>query len=373
MNRRTGINLSERGGRTVYNFASGPAMLPRAVMEQAQAEFLDWHGTGMSILEVSHRGSEFRSVVEQSIADLRALFDIGADFEILFLQGGATSQFSMVPLNLVRPGGHAAYLHTGHWSGKAMEDAARHCEVRVAASSAATGFTTVPPAASWRVDPDAAYLFYTANETIGGVEFHSVPDVPGVPLVTDMTSNFLSRPVDVSRFGVIFAGAQKNFGPAGLVVVIIRRDLIGHAAPSVPLLYDYAVHAAHNSLYNTPATFSWYMAALSFAWVRKQGGVHAMEENARRRSRRLYEAIDAGDFYSNPVPIEYRSRMNVPFTLKDPALDKLFLEEARTAGLEALAGHRTVGGMRASLYNGMPDAGVDALVEFMGDFARRRG
>jgi phosphoserine aminotransferase len=359
--------------RTVYNFASGPAMLPREVMAQARAEFLDWHGTGMSILEMSHRSKEFLGVVEQSIADLRQLLDIGPDYEILFLQGGATSQFAMVPLNLVPPGGHAAYLHTGHWSGKAMEDAARHCEVRIAATSAASQFSTIPARESWQVDPDAAYFFYTANETIGGVEFHFVPEVPGVPVVTDMTSNFLSRPVDVSRFGIIFAGAQKNFGPAGLVVVIIRKDLVGRAPPTVPLLYDYAIYAAHKSLYNTPATFSWYLAALSFAWIRGQGGVQAMEQNALRRARRLYAAIDAGDFYSNPVPIDFRSRMNVPFTLKDPALDKQFLEEARAAGLEALAGHRSVGGMRASLYNGMPDAGVEALVDFMGDFARRRG
>ncbi|MBI1732471.1 MAG: 3-phosphoserine/phosphohydroxythreonine transaminase [Gammaproteobacteria bacterium] len=359
--------------RTVYNFASGPAMLPRAVMEQAQAEFLDWRGTGMSVMEISHRGREFQSIVDQSIADLRALLGVGPDYDVLFVQGGATGQFSMVPLNLCPGGEPAAYVHTGHWSGKAMENGARHCEVRVAASSAATNFSTIPPRESWQVDPGAAYLFYTANETIGGVEFHDMPAGSGPPLVSDMTSNFLSRPVDVSRFGIIFAGAQKNFGPAGLVVVIIRKDLIGRARSTVPLLYDYASYSGHNSLLNTPATFSWYVAALSFAWIRRQGGVEVMEENARRRSGRLYRAIDAGDFYSNSVPAQFRSRMNVPFTLKDPALDKEFLQEARAAGLEALAGHRTVGGMRASLYNGMPDAGVDALVDFMGDFARRRG
>lgn len=362
-----------RDGKGVYNFASGPAMLPRAVMEQAQAEFLDWHGTGMSILEMSHRGKEFQTVVDQSTADLRALLDIGADYHILFLQGGATVQFEMVPLNLVPPGGSACYVHTGHWAGKAMEHAKRHCQVHVAASAAATHFTSIPAVDTWHIPGDAAYLYYTANETIGGVEFQCVPEVSGPPLVTDMTSSFLSRPIDVSRCGVIFAGAQKNFGPSGLVVVIIRKDLVGRASPTVPMMYDYSTYAAHNSLYNTPATFSWYLAGLTFAWVRAQGGVAVMEQNALRRSGRIYAAIDGGDFYSNPVPPEFRSRMNVPFTLADPKLDPLFLRAAKEAGLEALAGHRSVGGMRASLYNGMPDAGVDALVDFMDDFARRHG
>lgn len=348
-------------------------MLPRAVMEQARAEFLDWHGTGMSILEVSHRGKEFQSVVEQSVADLRALLDIGADHDILFLQGGATVQFEMVPLNLVPPGGHAAYVRTGHWTDKAMEHARRHCDVRVAASAESTRFTTIPAPDTWQVDRDAAYLYYTSNETIGGVEFHSVPEVAGTPLVSDMTSNFLSRPVDVKRFGVIFAGAQKNFGPSGLVVVILRKDLVGRAAATVPMMYDYRTHVVNQSLYNTPATFSWYVAGLTFSWVRAQGGIAAMERNAIRRSARLYAAIDASGFYANPVPAEFRSRMNVPFTLADPRLDPEFLREAKDAGLEALAGHRSVGGMRASLYNGMPDAGVDALVDFMGEFARRHG
>jgi len=348
-------------------------MLPRAIMEQAQAELLDWHGTGISIMEMSHRSREFQSIVDQSNADLRALLDISADYEILFLQGGATSQFSMVPLNLAGPNGHACYLHTGHWSGLALEDARRHCAVRVAASSEATRFASIPPRADWQVAADAAYFYYTANETIGGVEFHFVPEVSGPPLVSDMTSNFLSRPVDVSRFGIIFAGAQKNFGPAGLVVVIMRRDLLGRCGSSVPRLYDYATYAAHKSLYNTPATFSWYLAGLAFAWIRGQGGVAAMEVNAMRRSACLYDAIDASGFYSNPVPAEFRSRMNVPFILADPALDQAFLAAAHDAGLEALAGHRSVGGMRASLYNGMPDAGVATLIDFMQEFARRHG
>ncbi len=366
----TGMHQS---GRTVYNFASGPAMLPHAVLEQAQAELLDWHGTGISIMEMSHRGKEFLSIVEQSSADLRVLLNIGADYEILFLQGGATSQFAMVPLNLAGPGDRACYLHTGHWSGLAMAEARRYCTVTVAASSESTRFTTIPSRDTWQVDADAAYCFYTANETIGGVEFQFVPEVSGPPLVSDMTSNFLSRPVDVSRFGIIFAGAQKNFGPAGLVLVIMRKDLIGRASAKVPTLYDYATYAAHNSLYNTPATFSWYLAGLTFAWIRQQGGVEAMEKNALRRAGLLYQAIDTSGFYTNPVPVEFRSRMNVPFVLSDPALDKVFLMEAHDAGLEALAGHRSVGGMRASLYNGMPDAGVAALIDFMGDFARRYG
>ena len=348
-------------------------MLPRAVMEQAQAELLDWHGTGISIMELSHRSKEFQSIVDQSIAALRALLNISSDYAILFLQGGATSQFAMVPLNVAGPNGHTCYLHTGHWSGLALADARRHCSVRVVASSAVTRFSTIPSRDTWQVEADAAYFFYTANETIGGVEFHFVPEVSGPPLVSDMTSNFLSRPLDVSRFGIIFAGAQKNFGPAGLVVVIMRKDLIGRAAPTVPLLYDYATYAAHNSLYNTPATFSWYFAGLTFAWIRQQGGVEAMETNAVRRSERLYQVIDASGFYSNPVPAEFRSRMNVPFTLADPALDQTFLRAAHDAGLEALAGHRSVGGMRASLYNGMPDAGVATLIDFMQEFARGHG
>ena len=362
-----------QSGRPVYNFASGPAMLPRAVMEQAQAEFLDWHGTGISIMEMSHRSPEFQSIIDQSIADLRVLLNINSDYEILFLQGGATSQFATVPLNLAGPNGHACYLHTGHWSGLALADAQRHCAVRVAASSEATRFSTIPPRADWRVDAGASYFYYTANETIGGVEFHFIPEVSGPPLVSDMTSNFLSRPLDVSRFGIVFAGAQKNFGPAGLVLVIMRKDLVGRAGPTVPRLYDYATYAGHNSLYNTPATFSWYLAALTFAWIRQQGGVEAMEANAIRRSERLYHAIDDSGFYSNPVPAGFRSRMNVPFTLADPALDPAFRRAAREAGLEALAGHRSVGGMRASLYNGMPDAGVAALIDFMQEFARRHG
>jgi len=355
----------------IINFGAGPATLPREVLEQARAELLDWQGTGISVIEMSHRSAEFLTIVEQSQSDLRALMAVPDDYRILFMQGGATSQFAMVPLNLSRSADTADYLCTGHWSHKAAGEAARHCSVNIAADSGNTPH--IPDPADWRLTDDAAYVFYTANETIEGVEFHGVPDTGGVPLVSDMTSNFLSRPLDISRFGLIFAGAQKNFGPSGLVVVIVREDLVGRARPDVPGLYDYKAFADSDSLINTPSTFSWYLAALMFAWIRAQGGVAAMEKSAIERSSRLYRAIDASPFYINNVAPEYRSRMNVPFTLADPSLDPQFLSEAKAGGMIALKGHRVVGGMRASVYNGMPMEGIDRLVEFMGDFERRHG
>ena len=360
-------------GRAVYNFGAGPAMLPRAVMEQAREELLDWRGTGVSVIEMSHRSPEFEAMTAESEQDLRDLLAIPDDYCVLFLQGGATSQFSMVPINLVPPGGTADYLRTGHWSDKAIADAKRHCRVHVAAGSGIELFTSIPDPKSWRFSDHPAYVYYTANETIGGLEFPYTPDVGGVPLVSDMTSSFLSRPVDIARHGVIYAGAQKNFGPSGFLAVIVRKDLVGHARPDAPRLYDYREFADSRSLINTPPTFSWYMAGLTFKWIKEQGGIAAMERNAIRRSSKLYRAIDESAFYGNPIEPAFRSRMNVPFTLADESLDPGFLKEAATAGLVALKGHRAVGGMRASLYNGMPDEGVDALIDFMQDFERRHG
>ena len=356
-----------------YNFSAGPAMLPEAVLRQAREELLDWRGSGMCVMEMSHRGKEFMSIAEQAEADLRELLNIPVDYKVLFLQGGASSQFAMVPLNLLRGKKQADYLNTGMWSKKAIAEGKRFCDVNVAASSEAQKFTTVPPRDTWQCNPDAAYLHYTPNETIGGVEFDGIPEVGDVPLVADMSSTILSRPLDVSKFGVIYAGAQKNIGPAGLTIVIVREDLIGQALPGTPTMFDYKAHADNDSMYNTPPTYGWYLAGLVFAWLKQQGGLAAMAEINRRKAEKLYAAIDESGFYANPVEPAYRSWMNVPFTLANPDLDKTFLAEAKDAGLLTLAGHRSVGGMRASIYNAMPEAGVDALVDFMGDFARRNG
>ncbi len=358
---------------SVYNFGAGPAMLPRAVMQQAQAELLDWHGSGISIIEMSHRSKEFAVIVEQSEADLRALLQIPDNYKVLFIQGGATSQFAMVPLNLTGPQDVADYVQTGNWANRAIKEAKRHCRVNIVANSEADNYRSLPARESWQVSEQAAYLYYTANETIGGVEFHAVPESGEIPLVSDMTSNFLSRPIDVSRFAVIYAGAQKNFGPSGLVIAIVREDLIGKVRQGVPTLYDYAVYAKDNSLYNTPPTFSWYVAGLTFQWIRQQGGLAAMEKRAIARAAKLYQFIDTNDFYSNPIDPACRSRMNVPFILADEALDGSFLEQAEKNGLLALKGHRSVGGMRASIYNAMPEQGIDALIDFMRDFANRYG
>lgn len=365
--------LREVNGDLAWNFGAGPAMLPREVMAQAQEEFTNWHGKGLSVMEMSHRSDDFIGIAKQSEADLRELLQIPDNYHVLFLQGGATSQFSMLPLNLLRGKKTADYLHTGLWSGKAIREAARYCQVNVAASGEASGFTSIPSPDSWMLNPDAAFVYYTDNETVHGVEFAAPPETGSVPLVTDMTSNLLSKPVDVSRYGVIFAGAQKNLGPSGLVVVIIRDDLTGHAADYCPALYDYATHVRNGSMYNTPPTFSWYITGLVLQWVRQQGGVKAMEKRAARKSGKLYAFIDGCDFYHNPVDRNCRSRMNVPFILADEKLDTLFIRESEEHGLLALAGHRSVGGMRASIYNAMPEKGVDMLIEFMAEFARRHG
>ncbi len=357
----------------VYNFSAGPAVLPLEVLEQARDELTDWQGSGMSVMEISHRSKAFVALAEDSEARLRALLAIPSGYKVLFLQGGATAQFAAIPLNLTAAGATADYLNTGTWSAKAIEEAGRLAvEVNIAADERESRYTTVPGQDGLRLSPDAAYVHYTTNETIGGVQFPYVPTVEA-PLVADMSSDILSCPIEVGRFGVIYAGAQKNIGPAGLTIVIVREDLLGKARPGVPAILDYAQMAAHGSMLNTPPTFAWYMAGLVFEWLEGRGGLAAMEAHNRAKATLLYGAIDSSAFYRNPVARECRSRMNVPFTLARPELDALFLSEAKQAGLAHLQGHRLAGGMRASLYNAMPIEGVEALVAFMKEFERRHG
>lgn len=356
----------------VFNFSAGPAAIPLPVLERARDELTNWRGCGMSVMELSHRGKEFMSIAERAEADLRRLLDIPADYRVLFLQGGASAQFGAVPFNLAGANQKADYVVTGSWSKKALAEGRRFLDAHVAADSADTRYTAIPDPAGWQLSPDAAYLHYTPNETIGGVEFHFVPEARA-PLVADMSSTLLSRPLDVTRFGLIYAGAQKNIGPAGLVIVIVRKDLLGRAREGTPVMMDYRAQAEAGSMLNTPPTWAWHIAGLVFEWLLEQGGLPEMERRNRRKAETLYGAIDASDFYANPVAEGSRSWMNVPFTLADPALDAAFLEQAKAAGLLTLKGHRSVGGMRASLYNAMPQAGVDALVAFMGEFERTRG
>jgi phosphoserine aminotransferase len=357
----------------VFNFSAGPAALPAEVLEQIRDEMLDWHGQGMSVMEMSHRGKAFTGIAAQAEADLRELLAVPDDYRVLFLQGGATGQFAGVPMNLSTADATADYLNTGAWSKKAIGEARRYCRVNVAADAAERNYTSIPARDTWRLTPDAAYLHYTPNETIGGVEFPFVPESGGVPLVADMSSTILSRPIDVSRFGVIYAGAQKNIGPAGLVVVIVREDLLGRARPETPTVLDWKAMAADGSMTNTPPTFAWYVAGLVFQWVKRQGGLEVMGRRNRAKAELLYRAIDDSGFYRSPVDPGCRSWMNVPFTLADPALDKAFLAGAGAAGLLSLEGHRSVGGMRASIYNAMPLAGVEALVGYMAEFERKNG
>ncbi len=358
----------------IYNFSPGPAVLPEEVLKQAQQELLDWHGSGMSVMEMSHRGKEFIDIAQKAEAALRELLNVPSNYKVLFLQGGATTQFAMVPLNLMRGKKSADYINTGQWSKKAIGEAKSLAAVNVAASSEASNFSDIPARGEWKLDAGAAYVHYTANETIGGVEFHWIPDTGNVPLVTDASSTLLSRPLDVSRFGLIYAGAQKNFGPSGLALVIVREDLLGQTLPKTPSMLDYKVHADNESMYNTPPTYALYIAGLVFEWLKKKGGLKAMAEINQRKARNLYDAIDgSGGFYKNPVALAARSWMNIPFTLADSALDEEFLKGAKTAGLLQLKGHRSVGGMRASVYNAMPQAGVDALVGYMKQFAKTKG
>ncbi len=356
-----------------YNFSAGPAMLPTEVLERAREEMLDWNASGMCVMEMSHRGKEFMSIAEQAEADLREVLSIPGNYKVLFLQGGASSQFAMVPMNLLRGKQTADYVNTGSWSKKAIAEAKRYCQVNVAADSEDSKFTTIPAFGDWALSQDAAYVHYTPNETIQGVEFHWIPDAGDVPLVADMSSTILSRPLDVARYGVIYAGAQKNIGPAGLTLVIVRDDLIGETLPGTPTMFDYQVQADNGSMYNTPPTYAWYLAGLVFQWIKDKGGLAAMAEINQRKAAKLYAAIDASGYYKCPVDPECRSWMNVPFTLANPELDTEFLAGAKEQGLVTLKGHRSVGGMRASIYNAMPEEGVDALVEFMAEFEKRNG
>jgi phosphoserine aminotransferase len=355
-----------------YNFCAGPAALPESVLEIARNDMLEWHGKGLSLMEMSHRSPEVVGVVNHAEQTLRSLLGISDDYAVLFLQGGASTQFGSVPLNLLGDKLSADYVNTGQWSKKAIEEGRRYCEVNVVASSQDTNFSTIPPQAQWQLGNDAAYLHYTPNETIGGVEYFWTPQVQ-VPLVADMSSTILSRPTRVEDFGVIYAGAQKNIGPSGLTLVIVRRDLLGRANAMCPAMLNWQLAADNESMYNTPPTFALYLAALVFDWLVEQGGLLGIETINRRKAQKLYAAIDNSDFYANPVELPSRSLMNVTFTLADAALDKQFLTESESAGLLNLKGHRSVGGMRASLYNAVSEAAVDALIAFMLDFEQRNG
>jgi phosphoserine aminotransferase len=356
-----------------YNFSAGPAMLPESVLNQAREEMLDWNGSGMCVAEMSHRGKEYMSIATAAEADLRALLGIPDNYKVLFLQGGASSQFAMVPLNLLRGATDADYIKTGSWSKKAVQEAKRYCTVAVTEGAVDGHFTSVPAQGDLLLGDDAAYVHYTPNETIEGVEFPYVPETGDKPLVADMSSTILSRPIDISRFGLIYAGAQKNVGPAGLTLVIVREDLIGQPMEGTPTMFDYKIHADNGSMYNTPPTYAWYLAGLVFKWLGELGGLERMAVINERKARLLYDAIDTSSFYANPVRPDCRSWMNVPFTLANPELDASFLSEAKGVGLLTLKGHRSVGGMRASIYNAMPEEGVKALVDFMAEFERKNG
>ncbi|WP_043532209.1 3-phosphoserine/phosphohydroxythreonine transaminase [Litchfieldella xinjiangensis] len=357
----------------LFNFCAGPAALPTSVLERARDEMLDYQGRGLSVMEMSHRSPEYTAIAEQAERDMRELLAVPSNYRILFLQGGASMQFAMLPYNLLGQGGTPNYLYTGIWGKKAITEARHLASAHVAATSEGNGLTDVPRQEDIQLSGDAAYLHYTANETIGGLEFDYIPDVQ-VPLVCDMSSSILSGPLDVSRFGVIYAGAQKNIGPAGLTVAIVRDDLLELARPDTPTMFSYKVMAENDSMYNTPSTYAWYLAGLVFDWLKHEvGGLEAMDAINSRKAAKLYAAIDSSDFYSNPIATRSRSRMNVPFVLADDRLNQAFLDEAEATGLLNLKGHRSVGGMRASLYNAVPEAAVDALIAFMNDFETRRG
>ncbi len=357
----------------IFNFSAGPATLPQEVLEQARDELVNWHGSGMSVMEMSHRGKEYMSIHAEAEADLRELLGIPSNYKVLFLQGGATSQFAMIPMNLLRGKASADYLNTGEWSKKAIKEAKKYGNVNVVASSEDKNFSYAPTQDAWKLDPNAAYVHYTPNETIGGVEIFWTPKTGNVPLVADMSSNILSRPIDVSQFGLIYAGAQKNIGPAGLTLVIVRDDLIGQTIPGTPTLFDYKVNADNDSMYNTPPTYAIYIAGLVFKHLKAKGGLTAMEQTNRAKAQLLYDALDASNFFQSPVARENRSLMNIPFTLKDSALDEEFLKAAKARGMIQLKGHRSVGGMRASIYNAMPIKGVETLVGLMKDFEKQHG
>jgi phosphoserine aminotransferase len=357
----------------VFNFSAGPAVLPRPVLERAAAEMLDWHGSGMSVMEMSHRGKEFIAIAAKAEADLRALLGVPDDYAVLFLQGGAIAENAIVPMNLIGERKIADYVNTGEWSKKSIKEAKKYCSVNVAASSEDASFTYVPAQASWKLTPDAAYVHVCTNETIGGIEYHWTPDTGAVPLVADASSHILSRPVDVTRYGVIYAGAQKNAGPAGVTLVIVRRDLLDRALPITPSAFHWKEQAENDSMLNTPPTYSIYIAGLVFEWLLAEGGLAGIERHNVAKAKLLYDYLDSTEFYRSPVRVPDRSRMNVPFKLRDDALDGAFLKGAEARGLLQLKGHRSVGGMRASIYNAMPIDGVRALLDYMREFEQKNG
>jgi len=357
----------------VFNFSAGPAVLPEEVLRTAAAEMLDWHGSGMSVMEMSHRGKEFIGIYEKAQADLRALLKIPASHKILFLQGGAIAENAIVPMNLLLGRSTADYINTGEWSKKSIKEAKKYCTVNIAASAEDGNFTYVPARETWKLTKDAAYVHICSNETIGGVEYQWTPDTGAVPLVADASSHILSRAVDVAKYGVIYGGAQKNMGPAGLTLVIVREDLLDRALPITPSAFHWKEQAAADSMVNTPATYAIYIAGLVFEWLKAQGGVEAIEAKNIAKAKLLYDYLDATGFYRSPVRKEDRSRMNVPFKLKDESLDDAFLKGAKEHGMVQLKGHRAVGGMRASIYNAMPIEGVRTLVEYMKEFERQHG
>jgi phosphoserine aminotransferase len=357
----------------VFNFSAGPAALPEPVLQQAADEMLDWHGSGMSVMEMSHRGKEFIAIHAEAESLLRELLAVPANYKVLFLQGGAIGQNAFVPMNLLMGRTSADYVDTGEWSKKSIKEAKKYAAVNVAASSAATGYDRVPPQSEWKLDPNAAYVHICCNETIGGIEYHWTPETGAVPLVADISSNFLSKPVDVARYGLIYGGAQKNIGPAGLTIVIVRDDLIGQALAITPSAFDYKQQAEADSMLNTPPTYAIYVAGLVFRWIRDQGGLPAMAEHNRAKAAVLYDFLDGSRFYSSPVARADRSLMNVPFRLPNESMDEAFLKGAQAADMVQLKGHRSVGGMRASIYNAMPIAGVQALVAYMREFEARHG
>ena len=357
----------------VFNFSAGPAALPEPVLRLAAEEMLDWHGSGMSVMEMSHRGKEFIAIHAEAEGLLRKLLGVPANYKVLFMQGGAIGENAIVPMNMLRGKTSADYIDTGEWSKKSLKEAQKYCSVNVAASAKDSGYTRIPPRESWKLDADAAYVHICSNETIGGVQYHWTPDVGSVPLIADMSSDILSRPVDVSKFGLIYGGAQKNIGPSGLTIVIVRDDLIGQALPACPSAFDYKLVADNDSMYNTPPTYAIYIAGLVLNWIDRQGGLTAMETHNRRKAGLLYDYLDTTAFYRCPVAREDRSLMNVPFKLKDEALDEAFLKGAQARGMVQLKGHRSVGGMRASIYNAMPIDGVKALVAYMKEFEAQHG
>ena len=356
----------------VFNFSAGPAALPLEVLQQAQAEMVNWHGCGMSVMEMSHRGKEYMAIQAEAEADLRELMGISANYKVLFLQGGASLQFAMAPMNLLRGKASADYLNTGKKKKKAIKEAKKYGAVNVIASSEDKNFSYAPAFSQWKLDPNAAYVHITQNETIGGVEIFETPDTGNVPLVSDMSSTILSRPFDVSKFGLIYAGAQKNIGPAGLTIVIVREDLIGQTVAGTPTMMDYQIQAENDSMYNTPPTYAIYIAGLVFKMLKAKGGIAAMEKTNRAKAKILYDVLDASSFFASPVAKENRSLMNIPFTLKNADLDEEFIKGAKARGMIQLKGHRSVGGMRASIYNAMPVEGVQALADFMREFEKTK-